>query len=259
MSRKRIGAVVRKELRDFRRNRFLVGTMAVMPFVFLISPMITLLRIPASAPATLVDRSVGVTSLLLFVVPAVIPPIMAAYSVIGERDQGTLEPVLTTPIPREELLLAKAFAVFVPSVTVAYAIYFVFALAVRFGAAHVVWASVWHTPQMLAQLAFTPLIAVWAIWVGIAMSVRARDVRVAQQLATLASLPALGITTLITFQVITPSVALAVGIAVGLLVLDVAAWRFVSRLFDRERLITGTRAQTVRRLATSSGGSGGVR
>ncbi len=246
MSLGRIRAVVRKELRDFRRNRFLVVTMSVMPFIFLISPMLTLFRIPASAPASLVDRAVGVTSLLLFVVPAVIPPIMAAYSVIGERDQGTLEPVLTTPIRREELLLAKAIAVFAPSVTVAYGIYFAFALVVRFGAAHVVWAAVWHLPQVLAQVAFTPLIAVWAVWVGIAMSVRARDVRVAQQLATLASLPALGITTLITFQVITPSVALAVGIACALLAIDVVAWRVVSRLFDRERLITGSRARRFR-------------
>ncbi len=244
MSSARIRAVVRKELRDFRRNRFLLVTMAVLPFVFLISPLITLFRIPASAPATLVDRSVGVTSLLLFVVPAVIPPIMAAYSVIGERDQGTLEPFLTTPIQREELLLAKAIAVFVPSAVVAYGIYFAFALAVRFGAAHVVSAAVWHAPQMLAQIAFTPLIAVWAIWVGIAMSVLARDVRVAQQLATLASLPALGITTLITFRVITPSVKLAVVLAVVLLVVDLRAWRFVSKLFDRERLITGTRARS---------------
>ncbi len=243
MNTERIGAVVRKELRDFRRNRFLVATMAILPFVFLISPMITLLRIPASAPASLVDRSVGVTSLLLFVVPAVIPPIMAAYSVIGERDQGTLEPFLTTPIRPDELLLAKAFAVFVPSVLVAYGIYFAFAIAVRFGATHAVGAAVWHTPQMLAQLVFTPLIATWAIWVGIAMSVRARDVRVAQQLATLASLPALGITTLITFRVITPSVQLAVALAAALLALDIRAWRFVSKLFDRERLITGTRAQ----------------
>lgn len=239
MSLQRIRTVVRKELRDFRRNRFLIGTMSFMPVVFLISPMITLLRIPASAPASLVNRSVGVTSLLLFVVPAVIPPIMAAYSVIGERDQGTLEPFLTTPIRPDELLLAKALAVFIPSVTVAYGIYFVFAFSIRFGAAHVVSAAVWHTPQMLAQLAFTPLIATWAIWVGIAMSVRARDVRVAQQLATLASLPALGITTLITFRVMTPSVRLAVGLALALLVIDIVAWRIVSQLFDRERLVTG--------------------
>jgi ABC-2 type transport system permease protein len=244
VSAERIAAVVRKELRDFRRNGFLVGTMSVLPVVFLISPTITLFRISASAPADLVNRSVGVTSLLLFVVPAVIPPIMAAYSVIGERDQGTLEPFLTTPIRREELLLAKALAVFLPSVTIAYGIYFVFALTVRFGAAHVVGAAVWHTPQILAQLALTPLITTWAVWVGIAMSVRARDVRVAQQLATLASLPALGVTALIGFRAITPSVTLVVGLALGLLVVDCVAWRLVSRLFDRERLITGARARS---------------
>lgn len=244
MSMERIRAVVQKEMRDFRRNRFLVGTMAVLPLIFLVSPLLTLLRIPASSPASVVDRAVGSSSLLLFVVPAVIPPIMAAYSVIGERDQGTLEPFLTTPIRREELLLAKAIAVFLPSVVVAYGIYFAFALTIRFGAAHIVSAAVWHTPQLLAQLVFTPLIAIWAIWVAIAMSVRARDVRVAQQLATLASLPMIGITTLITFRVITPSVRLAVGLAALLLVIDIRAWRFVSRLFDRERLITGTRAHS---------------
>ncbi|HEY5693628.1 MAG TPA: ABC transporter permease subunit [Gaiellaceae bacterium] len=234
---------MQKELRDFRRNRFLVGTMAVLPLVFLVSPTITLLQIPASTPASVIHHAVGGSSLLLFVVPAVIPPIMAAYSVIGERDQGTLEPFLTTPIQREELLLAKAIAVFLPSATVAYAIYFAFALTVRFGAAPVVSAAVWHTPQVVAQLVFTPLIAIWAIWVGIAMSVRARDVRVAQQLATLASLPAIGITALITFRVVTPSVRLAVALSVVLLAIDIRAWRFVSKLFDRERLVTGTRAQ----------------
>jgi len=139
--------------------------------------------------------------------------------------------------------MAKALAVFLPSVTVAYAVYLAYALIIRFGAAHVVSAAVWHTPQMLAQIIFTPLIATWAIWVGIAMSVRARDVRVAQQLATLASLPAIGITALITFRVITPSVQLAITLAAVLLVIDIRAWRFVSKLLDRERLITGRRAE----------------
>jgi ABC-type Na+ efflux pump permease subunit len=243
VSTERIRAVVRKELRDLRRNRFLVGTMAVLPLIFLVSPLITMLQIPASTSADVVDHAVGGTSLLLFVVPAVIPPIMAAYSVIGERDQGTLEPFLTTPIRREEIVIAKALAIFLPSVTVAYAVYFAYALTIRFGAAHVVSAAVWHTPQVVAQLIFTPLIATWAIWVGIAMSVRARDVRVAQQLATLASLPAIGITALISFRVVTPSVGLAIALAIVLLVIDIRAWRFVSKLFDRERLITGRRAE----------------
>jgi hypothetical protein len=45
---------------------------------------------------------------------------------------------------------------------------------------------------------------------------------------------------LISFQIVEPSVPLAVGLALALLVVDVAAGRVVARLFDRERLITGT-------------------
>lgn len=243
MSLLRIRAVVLKELRDYRRNRFTITTTAVMPVVFLVAPTVTLLRIRTSAAADLVQRQVGATSLLLLVVPAVIPPIIAAYSVIGERDQGTLEPFLTTPVRRGELLLGKAVAAFLPSVTVAYAIYLAFALIVRFGADPAVSAAVLHTPQVVTQILFTPLIAVWAVWVGIAMSVRARDVRVAQQLATLASLPALGFTAIISFRLISPSVPLAVGLALALLGIDAVAWWLVSRMFDRERLITGASAR----------------
>ena len=239
MSLQRVLTVVRKDVREFRRNRFVIGTMAVLPLVFLITPMVTLFRIPASANGAAVRSAVGALSLLMLIIPLVIPPVIAAYSVVGERDQGTLEPVLTAPVTASELLLGKAVAAFVPSVGVAYAVYFIAAISIRLGAAHVVSAVVWHTPQLLAQILFTPLLALWAIWVGIGISTRASDVRVAQQLATLAGLPLLGFTSLISFQLITPSVPLAIGLALALLAADLVAWRVVSRLFDRERLITG--------------------
>ena len=239
MSLERVLTVVRKEVREFRRNRFVIGTMAVLPVVFLITPLVTLFRIPDSASGAAVRSAVGTLSLLMLIIPLVIPPVIAAYSVVGERDQGTLEPVLTAPVTASELLLGKAVAAFVPSVGVAYAVYFIAAISIRIGAAHVVSEVVWHTPQLLAQILFTPLLALWAIWVGIGISTRASDVRVAQQLATLAGLPLLGFTSLISFQVITPSVPLAIGLALALLAADLVAWRVVSRLFDRERLVTG--------------------
>lgn len=88
---------------------------------------------------------------------------------------------------------------------------------------------------------FTPPLALWTIWVGMAVSTRSSDVRVAQQLGVLASLPPVLVTVLIAFNVIPVTLALAVGAAAVLLVLDVLGWRMTSRLFDRERLITGTR------------------
>ena len=239
----RIRSVFHKEVREFRRNRFVVGTMAVLPLVFLITPLLTIFRIPADASGPQVEAAVGTISLLLLIVPIALPPVIAAYSVVGERDQGTLEPVLTTPVTPSELLLGKAAAAFVPSVGMAYAIYLVVLLSVRFGAAPVVVDVMWRTPQVLAQVLFIPLLALWAIWVGIGISTRAGDVRVAQQLATLAGLPLLGLTALFSFQVVEPSVPLAVGLALALLVVDLGAWRFVSRLFDPERLVTGRRGR----------------
>jgi ABC-type Na+ efflux pump permease subunit len=230
-------------VREFRRNRFVIVTMGVLPFIFLITPMITIFKIPDSASGPQVKAAVGVISLLMLIIPIVIPPVIAAYSVVGERDQGTLEPVLTAPIRASELLLGKAAAAFLPSVLIAYAIYSVVLIGVRFGAAHVVSTVVFHPPELLAQLLFTPLLALWSIWVGIGISTRASDVRVAQQLATVASLPLLGFTSLLSFQLLKPSVSLAIGLALALLVADIAAWRIVSRLFDRERLVTGKRSR----------------
>ena len=246
MSGARVHAVVRKEVREFRRNRFVVGTMAVLPLVFLITPMVTLFRIPESAGGAVVRSAVGSLSLLMLIIPLVIPPVIAAYSVIGERVQGTLEPVLGTPVTASELLLGKALAAFLPAVAIAYTVYFVAAISLRVAAAHVVSSVVWHTPQLLAQILFTPLLAAWSIWVGIGISSRAGDVRVAQQLATLAGLPLLAFTSLISFQLLSPSVPLAIGLALALLAADVVAWRVVSRLFDRERLITGRSSRSVR-------------
>jgi ABC-2 type transport system permease protein len=70
------------------------------------------------------------------------------------------------------------------------------------------------------------------------MSTRSSDVRVAQQLSALATIPMILVTSLLSFQVVKPSLALAVLVASILGVIDLAGWRIVSAMFDRERLLT---------------------
>jgi ABC-2 type transport system permease protein len=90
---------------------------------------------------------------------------------------------------------------------------------------------------VVAIALFTPLLAAFSIWVGLAISSRSSDVRVAQQLSALAMLPMVGVLWLFAFGVIAPTVTVAVAGAVMLAVLDLGAWRIVSVLFDRERLL----------------------
>jgi ABC-2 type transport system permease protein len=94
---------------------------------------------------------------------------------------------------------------------------------------------------VLVQFLFTPLLAGWAIWVGIAVSTRSTDVRVAQQLSVLCSVPPLVIVVLMSLNVISESTVLAIGLAAALLAFDLLAWRLVARMFDRERLVIGRR------------------
>jgi hypothetical protein len=85
-------------------------------------------------------------------------------------------------------------------------------------------------------------LAGWAVWVGMAVSAKSSDARVAQQLSTFASLPPVGLTALMSLNVIHPTFTLAVLSAVALLAIDLLALRVVSAMFDRERLVTGAKA-----------------
>jgi ABC-2 type transport system permease protein len=238
VSVRRVRAIFRKELREYRRTRSLIVAMAIFPLVFTVQPLVAVVALAASASDSLAHEHV---LLYLLGIPTLVPVFIAAYAVAGERQQGTLEPALTTPIRREEFLLGKALAALVPSLVVAYAVFAVFLTLVGLFAQPGVASALIQGPDLLAQVLFTPLLACWSIWVGISVSTRSSDVRVAQQLGVLASLPPVFIVVLISFNVIPVTPALTIGSAAALLILDVLGWRLASRLFDRERLITGTR------------------
>ena len=235
----RVGALLRKELRDYRRNRFVIGTMAAVPVLFITLPMIQL--IAANATGKDLSVRIGLSLLYMLVIPVTMPSVVCAYSVVGEREQGTLEPVLTTPIRREEFLIAKALAAFVPTLVIAYAVFGIFLAVAALFAHPVIVSAIYAGTHVLVQLLFTPLLAGWAIWVGIAVSARSTDVRVAQQLSVLGSVPPLVILALMSLNVITESTTLAIGLAAALLAFDLLAWRVVAAMFDRERLVTGRR------------------
>lgn len=239
MSWARIGAILWKELRDYRRNRFIVSTMAVMPLLFIALPTVEIFTLPSTLSASMLDKRIGLALLYMLLIPTVLPAALSAYSVVGEREQGTLEPILTTPIRREEFLLGKGLANLIPTLLVAYAAFGVFLACVELFAHHNVAAAVFRGSELLAQVLFTPLLAGWAIWAGIAMSTRSSDVRVAQQLSMLVSLPPLAIAAMFSFSIIKPTFGLAVAFALPLLAFDIVGWRIVSVLFDRERLVAG--------------------
>lgn len=243
LDRSRIFAVVRKELLEYRRKRSIVATMLVVPVLFLVEPVVIIFVAPPSGSSATLDASVMVPLLYLLLIAVIAPSTLAAYSVVGEREQGTLEPLLTTPLRQQEFVLGKAAAMMIPSVGIAYVVYSVFLSCAELFARRDVADAIFHDgPTLLTLFLFTPLVAGLAVVVGMGVSVRASEVRVAQQLGTLATFPVIGVIILFIGGVIHPTFAAAIEFAAGLFVVDALALRLVARLFDRERLVAGAKA-----------------
>jgi ABC-2 type transport system permease protein len=178
----------------------------------------------------------------MLAIPSVMPATVAAYSIAGERQQGTLEPVLSTPIRAEEFLIGKALAAFLPSVVIAYAVFGLYWTLIDVFADPAISAAVLTKPAILGQIIFTPLLAALSIWASIAISARFSEPRVATQLSTLASLPLFAVTTIISLGGIHMTSTLAIRFGIALLVIDVLGYRVVAPMINRERLITGSKS-----------------
>jgi ABC-type Na+ efflux pump permease subunit len=237
----RIRAVIRKELTDYRRKSSIIVGMAILPCFFLVEPVVAIFVVSAATSGS--DQLAVFPLLYLLLIPVFTPPTLAAYTIAGEREQGTLEPLLTTPLRQQEFIVGKAAAVMIPTLVLSYGIFAVFLVCVQLFANPLESSAVFHQGGLiLAMVLLTPLLALWSIWVGMAASVRANEVRVAQQLGMLGGLPAIALLLLIALGAIQPDLTFGIKFGIILLAVDVAALRFVSRLFDRERLVTGSKA-----------------
>lgn len=232
ISASRVRTVFGKELREYRRNRSLVAGMTIIPVVFVMTPLIQAFT---ADPADLQRYD---WLLYMLGIPAVVPTVIAAYAVVGERQQGTLEPLLSTPVSPTELLLGKALAALVPSAIVSYGVFALVVGAIAGFAAPASAAALLRGSAILAQIVFTPLVAGWSIWLGLAISARARDLRVAQQLAIPVSLPSVAVAILVAVGVLPAIVATASVLGVVLVGLNILGWRISAAMFDPERLIT---------------------
>jgi len=234
----RIRAIVRKEFTEYRRNKTIIITMAVIPVTFLGLALFTLIALPPDATHGAVRGAAGTALSFFFVIPAILPAAIAAYTVVGEREQGTLESLLVTPVTDDELLRGKALAAAAPTVLLSWVLLGLFVALARAFATGPATDELVRPQHILAAVIFAPLVAVFAITVSMGISARTNDVRVAQQLAGLAIIPMFVLAFVLSYNVLAPSVALYAASAAVLALADRLAWGLMARWFERERLLT---------------------
>jgi len=251
-------AVCVREWREALGNKLLVGMTLLPPVVILIAGITAVAAaavnppsdrdvqaLYASAPAVAgldprdaVQGFIATYFLILFMlIPTVVPLTMAIYSVIGEKASRTLEPLLATPVGVGDLLFAKSLASTIPSVIVtwvAYGIYLATVIAIGSTAAvHAVTAPRW----ILAIIVLVPLLTLLSVNLGILISTRVNDVRVAQQIGGLVVVPVVGLgIAQVTGRVVLDNGAF-VQMTIVLIVLDLAVFWLARLAFQRENIL----------------------
>jgi len=177
--------------------------------------------------------------LLFLILPLMIPSIIAAYSIVGEKTRRTLEPLLATPMYAWELLLGKALAALIPAVAITWVCGAVFVAGMAAVALSPrVFAAIVGPAWLILLLLCSPLLALIAIAVSVAISSRVNDPRTAQQLSGVVVVPILLIFfgQLAGLLVLSPALSLGAA-AVLALIAALATWS-AARLFEREVILT---------------------
>jgi ABC-2 type transport system permease protein len=250
-------------LLEIRKNRLLIFTIFLPPLLLAFMPivMFALLgnrmgntntsadqiaryyslspELAKYSPGELVQLMMLQQFLVLYLVmPLIIPMTVAAHSIIGEKEARSLEPLLATPIRTGELLLGKSVAAVLPAMFATWIAYAVFFVGAKFVTTAQVFAGLLNPMWFVAMAVLTPLLALLSVAIGVVISSRVNDTRVAQQLGGMLVIPAvaLGLAQTAGF-ILLNAVTFVIGSAIIALI-DGGVLYFATKIFQREKILT---------------------
>jgi ABC-2 type transport system permease protein len=254
-----VWTILRREWTETLRNRLLVSTIVIPPLVLTVAPLVLAAAVgnrplPPQLAAQVVEQrpewasfspaelagAFAVQQFLVFflLMPAYIPLSIATFSIIGEKQARSLEPVLAAPIRTIELLAGKAVAALVPGVLTGWLTYLAFVLL----------ASVLYGPNLIGVVTdpswlagvflLGPAVGLSSVVAGVIVSARVNDPRVAQQIGGVIIIPIIGIVLVQATGTLLVGAAGYAILALIVLVISLAGLRAGVRLFDREAILT---------------------
>ena len=260
MNWSKIRTIVVKEWADTFRNKLVFFSLIFLPLLFTAMPLANLYlmgqapeeELSELGPFALYQQYYGLGSnqdtflvgmasiymIVFLIMPLMLPMMIASDSIVSEKVQKSLEPLLATPISVTELLVGKALAAVGPAVGATWLSYALYVgLSALFVSAPVLQVHLsWDWLVGIGLLA--PLMGLLAVGIGIIVSSRVNDTRAAQQIGGLLVLPLMliFIPMFLGTLILTGTVFL-VGAAL-FAILDVAVLIVATALFQRETILT---------------------
>jgi ABC-2 type transport system permease protein len=233
----RLRTILLKEWRESLRNKMVLFGVVFLPLFFVAFSVYMVVE-GGRTEDPVAQIVLFNTSLIYFMLlPVIIPLAIAVYSIVGEKEQTTLEPLLATPISDVELFLGKALASVIPALAINWLAFGAF-LGATWLFVGAVPLQTLTAPWIASIFGLSPLLAFFSVLVTMLVSSRASDARAAYQFSSLAVLP--GVIPLIVYSTRKTVVDLAlVGLQGAVLLVACAILLyFAIRVFSREQILT---------------------
>jgi ABC-2 type transport system permease protein len=262
----RIGALLGKELADLRRNPSVfvpaiitaISSLFLPFFVAVIVPAVTGERLSDSSDFEIavemyrtqpdmraLDPEAAIQAwlfqqflILLLLTPVAASMSVAAYTVIGEKQGRTLEPLLATPIRTFELLAAKVLGSLIPALGLTFGCFALYVGAALLFARPGAYLALLTPRSLLIAFLLGPLAALAALQLAVCVSSRVNDARSAQQIGALIILPIVGLLIAQVTGSVVLTAPLLIVFAAALVVLNAILMAVGIALFDRETILT---------------------
>lgn len=186
--------IARHDLGLFRRRRATLYALVALPLAVAVGfPLLVryiLTRAGHALSAASLPGLIDSFGFWFVISAAMLPTAIASYSIVGEKTEKSLEPLLATPTTDGEILFGKALAALVPTVGAIAAssvIFMVIMDRVTEPTLGYLYYPNWAMAVIL--LALAPLACLLTIELSILVSSRVTDVRSAQQISGLVFLP----------------------------------------------------------------------
>jgi ABC-2 type transport system ATP-binding protein len=200
----------------------------------------------SNLPAPSGDRTATLETLLkafsiplFWVIPVALTPAVAADSFVGERERGSLEPLLAAPVGSGQVLFGKLLAAVIPAIFgtwLGVLVFWVMTLISRSPLYPRVLVA--DTDWLFSLVVTAPLVALFTAGVAALISTRVAGYRVAYQLNGLIVLPVVLVLIPATAFLFLISGLALVYVALLFALLDLAVVLWSRRLFTRERLVS---------------------
>jgi len=232
--------IATKDFSIFRRKKRIIYSLIVVPLLMSIGlPLVIQFMIRPDAPTDEIIILMNAFSYFYVILAYIIPSTLASYSILGEKIEKSLEPLLATPTTDAELLFGKTIASFLPCICVIYVssiIFMVLIDAFTYNTIGYLFFPNWSMVFIL--LLAVPLSSILSIQLNVIISSRVNDVRTANQLAFLLFIPFMGVYFLIVANTISLSITTLFLISVTLFIIDAALFYISKATFSRDEILT---------------------